>query len=56
MVTTLLPRAGYWLTERFSRTRACGPRARKSLGQPISHTGESGYRMLLPRAREVNPS
>ena len=30
-----IPSRYNWLTSRFSRPRACGPRARKSLGQPV---------------------
>ena len=40
MVTTF-SRVRYWLTEWFSRTRAAGPSARKSLGQAIFARGRN---------------
>ena len=51
-----IPSRYNWLTSRFSRPRACGPRARKSLGQPVIALWNEWILWVLPSEIGGSPS
>ena len=51
-----IPSRYNWLTSRFSHPRACGPRVRKSLGQPVIALWNGWILWVLPSEIGGSPS